>query len=133
MIQVLIADDHQHVRRGLRRLLQQNADMQLVGEASNGQEAVTLAQELQPHVVIMDVSMPEVDGFQALARIRALGLSVPVIMLSMYGSSDFVRRAMHLGADGYVLKQNVAQQLISAIRTALQGNRYFPSISDSYG
>ncbi len=132
MIQVLIADDHQHIRRGLRRLLQQAEDMQVVGEASDGEEAVELSQKLRPHVVVMDISMPKLDGIQALKRIQKRKIPTRVVILSMHAGVDFVRMAMQQGAYGYVLKRMAAQELTAAIRAAWRGDTYFnPQISDS--
>ncbi len=127
IIQVLIADDHQYVRRGLRRLLQNTEDMQVVGEASNGEEAVELTEKLRPDVVVMDISMPKLDGIQALKRIRKQKIPTRVIILSMHTEIDIMRTAMQQGAHGYVLKRMAAQELTTAIRAVWRGDTYFPS------
>jgi two-component system, NarL family, response regulator NreC len=125
MIQVLIADDHLPVRRGLRRLLQQTKDMEVVGEASDGLEAVELAQQLQPDVVVMDISMPNLDGIQALTRIQEKQIPTRVVILSMHAGADFARLAQRQGAYGYVLKRQASRDLKPAIRAAWRGETYF--------
>jgi DNA-binding NarL/FixJ family response regulator len=125
MIQVLIADDHQHVRRGLRRLLQQSKDIEVVGEASDGEEAVDLAQRLRPHVIVMDISMPKLDGIQAMIQIQEREIPTRIVILSMHAGVDFMRLAKREGACGYVLKQTVSQELKPAIRAAWRGDTYF--------
>jgi DNA-binding NarL/FixJ family response regulator len=129
MIQVLIADDHPHIRRGLRRLLQNTEDMEVVGEAADGEEAVALAEELCPHVVVMDFSMPKLNGVQALKRISNQKINTRVIIFSMHAGIDFIRSAMQQGAYGYVLKSMAVKELKSAIRAARRGDTYFPSIA----
>jgi DNA-binding NarL/FixJ family response regulator len=125
MIRVLLADDHQHVRRGLKRMLQQTTNMEVIGEASDGQEAVELARLLRPDVVVMDITMPKLDGFQALAQIRQQGIPTHVVMLSMHADNDFMRTARKQGARGYVLKRDAAQELPRAIQAAWRGDTYF--------
>jgi DNA-binding NarL/FixJ family response regulator len=129
MIDVLIADDHRHVRQGLRRLLQQTKDIQVVGEAGDGEEAVELAQRLRPHVVVMDITMPKLDGLQALARIQERQIPTRVVILSMHASADFIRAARRQGASGYVLKREIIQELRPAIRAARRGETYFTKAS----
>ena len=125
MIQVVIADDHLHVRRGVRRLLQQTQDMEVVGEASDGEEAVALAQQLRPDIMVMDITMPKLDGIQALARIQEEKIPTRVVILSMHGGADFVRMAQRQGARGYVLKRQASQELKPAIRAVWRGDTYF--------
>jgi DNA-binding NarL/FixJ family response regulator len=125
MIEVLIADDHQHVRQGLKRLLQHTNDILVIGEASDGEEAVELAQKLRPDVIVMDITMPKLDGLQALARIQKRQIPTRVVMLSMHADHDFVRTAMRQGAHGYVLKRDAVQDLTKAIYAAWRGDTYF--------
>ena len=103
MITVVVADDHYLVRQGVRALLDNAAGIQVVGEAENGEQAVQLVQELQPDVVVMDISMPEMDGIRATERIRSLQNHTRVVILSMYANIDLVEQALKKGATGYLL------------------------------
>ncbi len=132
MIRVLVAEDHHLVRQGIRALLEKAADIQVVGEAQDGQEAVDLAERLTPNVVIMDLSMPRLNGSQAAERIRALHLSAQVVILSMYSDETLVRQALRAGVRGYLLKHSVAEELLLAVRAACRGETYLsPSVSGS--
>jgi DNA-binding NarL/FixJ family response regulator len=136
-IRVLIAEDHHLVREGIRSLLERAEDIEVVGEAADGQEAVELAERLAPDVVVMDIAMPRMDGSQALVRVRALDVAIQVIMLSMYSDEALVRQALRHGAKGYLLKRSVTEELLLAIRAASQGDTYLslaisgPIIADS--
>lgn len=132
MIHVLIVDDHSHIRRIISNLLHLSPDIEVIAEAENGIEAVKLAQVLNPDVVVMDISMPEMDGFQAIKQFQALNLSLQVVILSTYSNSTFVQRALQLGVQGYVLKRTVVKELPTAIRSASQGQTFLsPLISES--
>jgi DNA-binding NarL/FixJ family response regulator len=129
-IRVLIVEDHHLVRQGIRSLLEKAEDIEVVGEAADGQEAVELTERLAPDVVVMDIAMPRMDGSQALVRIRALDAATQVIMLSMYSDEALVRQALRHGAKGYLLKRSVTEELLLAIRAASQGDTYLsPAIS----
>ncbi len=129
-IRVLLADDHQVVRQALRALLQAQAGIEVVGEASNGIEVVSLAQRLQPDVVVMDVAMPLLNGIEACRQLARQAPSVQTVILSMYPSKQYVLQALHGGAAGYVLKQNSSAELLLAIEAASRGERFLsPSIS----
>ena len=121
IIRVLIVDDHEVVRRSLMAMLAQEPDMEVVGAAENGREAVELAQSIDPDVIIMDVSMPELDGIRAAGEIKARGLAGNIIMLSMHYNSTLVQQARKNGASAYIIKQQVSSDLIPAIRAADQG------------
>jgi DNA-binding NarL/FixJ family response regulator len=121
MIRIVIADDHALVRRSIRALLGQSEDIEIVGEAGNGKEAVELVRELKPDVVIMDVSMPELDGISAASRIRAEHPAGKVIILSMYANQSLVQQALRNGVIGYLLKRTVSEDLLPAVHHALQG------------
>jgi two-component system response regulator NreC len=136
-INVLLAEDHNVVREGLRLLLSAQPDIHVVGEATNGREAVTLARETCPHVVVLDISMPDLDGLQAAALIRAECPQVQVLILTMHESDAYFFRAVEAGAAGYLLKKAASEDLINAVRAVAQGEAFFyPSLArkllDSY-
>jgi DNA-binding NarL/FixJ family response regulator len=130
-VSILLVDDHEVFREGLRLLLQSQADFNIVGEATNSQQAITLTQNLRPEVVILDIAMPGLSGLEAIRHIRAGHAHVRVIMLSAHTDEQYVLRALHLGAVGYVLKEQSAAELIRAIREARQGHPFLsPSLAD---
>ena len=124
-ITVLLVDDHSLVRRGFRRMLEDEADMQVVGEAGNGEEAVKLAKELAPQVVVMDCALPGINGLQATRQIMDDSPDTAVLMLSMHSESTWVRQAIDAGAKGYVLKNALELDLGSAIRKVASGETVF--------
>jgi len=123
-IRVLVADDHAVVRDGLTILLQQSADIRVVGEAADGREAVQLAQELNPDVVIMDITMREMNGVEATRLLRDKCPATRVVMLSMHSNSEHVFRAFEAGATGFVLKESTGEEVAVAVRAAHAGQRY---------
>ena len=126
---LLIADDHALFREGLRLLLEQAEEFTVVGEASNGLEAVEQAARLQPDVVILDISMPTVDGLEAARRIRAHS-SVPILFLTVHDTDNYFFEALQVGASGYVLKDAVGADLITALEVVRRGGVYLsPSVS----
>lgn len=118
---VLIADDHELVRDGYKRLLSYQEDFEVVGEASNGREAVELCQSLKPDLVLMDVRMPQMDGLEATAAIKAEQSEISVLVITTYENPDYLLEAIKAGAAGYVLKDAPNQQLLNAMRRALEG------------
>ena len=126
-ITVLLADDHSLVRRGFRRILEDEEGIKVVGEASNGVEAIRLAQELKPRVVVMDLSMPELDGVQATREILKHTPGTEVLVLSMHADDNYVRNALDAGAKGYLLKSAIDVDLVGAVRTVAQGRRFMSS------
>ena len=129
-ITVLLADDHTMVRQGLRSLLAVESDIEVVGEADNGRQALQLARKLQPHVIVMDIAMPQLNGLEATRQIIQEVPGSRVIILSSYSDDEYVEQLTDAGATGYLLKQTAANNLIKAIRETRQGNAYFsPSIS----
>ena len=123
-IRIVLADDHVIVRDGLRSLLEQQADMRVVAEAADGLEAVRVAGDTQPDVVVMDASMPSLNGIEATRRIRAQYPNVRVICLSIHSESQFVSAMLEAGASGYLLKDCAIEELIRAIRTVLADQVY---------
>jgi DNA-binding NarL/FixJ family response regulator len=132
VIRVIVADDHHLVRQGIRALLEKADDIEVVGEAAHGQEAVELVKRLAPDVLVMDIAMPRLNGNQALGRVRALGVAPQVVILSMYSDETLVRQALRNGARGYLLKRSVTEELLLAVRAASRGEIYLsPAISRS--
>ena len=115
-IRILLADDHAVVRQGFKMILGAQADMEIVGEAGNGREAVELAEELRPDIVVMDVAMPELNGIEATRRLAASLPHTRVVALSMHKDSVYVRETLRAGARGYLLKDSPAGDLVSAVR-----------------
>jgi two-component system response regulator NreC len=129
-IRILVVDDHPVVLHGLSALLRTAPDLEVVGEARNGEEAVHKVLELSPDVTILDIVMPEVDGIQALQRIRAQQPEARVLILSMHTSSDYVRAAFEAGASGYVVKDSELSDLIPVVRAIDAGETYLsPTIA----
>jgi DNA-binding NarL/FixJ family response regulator len=124
MITVLLADDHALVRRGFRRMLEDETDIEVIGEASNGIEAVSLAVERRPNVIVMDYAMPELDGVQATAEIKNKAPDCAVLMLSMHADENYVRNAVDAGARGYLMKNAIEVDLATAIREVAAGRTY---------
>jgi two-component system, NarL family, response regulator NreC len=123
-IRVLLTDDHTLFRQGIRTLLSAEPDIEIVGEASNASDSVTLAGELRPDVVLMDVGMAGLSSFEATRQIRRQRLETRVIFLSMYDDEDYLAESVEIGASGYILKESPAEQLVSAIREVHRGGNY---------
>lgn len=123
-IRVLIVDDHAILRSGLRMLLGAQADMEVVGEASDGAEVVERVAELQPDVVLLDLSMPGVGGLEALRRMKQRAAGTRALVLSQYDDESYLRQALECGASGYVLKRAADTDLLSAIRAVARGEVY---------
>jgi DNA-binding NarL/FixJ family response regulator len=131
MIKILIADDHGVVAEGLKHLIEAQADMRVVAIAADGREAVRVAREAQPDVVLMDLSMPELNGADAARAILERDPKCRVIVLSMYSDREYVRRALRAGAAGYVVKRSAAKEVVEAIRAVFGGGRYLsPRVAD---
>ena len=131
-IRILLADDHAVVRQGFRLILASQPDMEIVGEAGDGNEAVTLATSLNPHVVVMDVAMPLLNGIEATRRIAAAAPNVRILALSMHKDNVYVREILRAGARGYLLKDSIDSDFLAAVRAVARGEGYLsPSVSDA--
>ncbi len=120
-IRVVIADDHAILREGVRALLQLQPDIEVVGEASNGSEAVEIVGRLDPDVVLMDIAMPGLGGIEAALELKKLGRRTKVLVLSQYEDREYVRRLLKAGVSGYVLKKSAGAELANAIRAVHRG------------
>jgi DNA-binding NarL/FixJ family response regulator len=127
VIRILVADDHDVVRQGLTSLLGRRPDWQVCAEASNGREAVKLTERFRPNVAILDLSMPELNGLEATRQIRKISPETEILVFSMYENEQFVRELLSAGARGYVLKSDVATQLVLAVETVARHKPFFTS------
>ncbi|MSV31425.1 MAG: response regulator transcription factor [Bryobacterales bacterium] len=129
---ILLVDDHAVVRQGFRMILGAQADMEIVGEAGNGREAVTMSEQLKPDVVVMDVAMPELNGIEATRRVTEANPHTRVLALSMHKDSVYVREILRAGARGYLLKDSIDVDLLAAVRAVAKGEGYLsPGVSDT--
>lgn len=129
-IRILLADDHAVMRTGLRLVLERQSDFEVVGEASDGREAVALTQQHKPEVVVMDVTMPNLNGIEAARQVSGSMPNVGIVMLSMHSDEAYVLRALKAGARGYLLKESAESDLIAAIRAVNAGKAFFsPAVS----
>ncbi len=132
-ITILLADDHMIVREGFQKLLSLEKDLEVVGEAQTGRQAVELAQKLAPHIVVMDIAMPLLNGLEAARQIREVAPEIKIIMLSAHADDAYVEQAMEAGACGFLYKQSSAQMLSQAIREVQAGKTFFsPGIAKRF-
>ncbi|MBK7454398.1 MAG: response regulator transcription factor [Anaerolineales bacterium] len=127
LIKIILADDHKLVRQGMRSLLEAQPGYEIVGEASNGLEALKLMEELSPDITLLDVMMPDLNGIEAAKIAQQRGYKSKLIILSMHANSTYVVRALQSGAMGYVLKDSDFSEILQAIQNALEGKRYLSS------
>jgi DNA-binding NarL/FixJ family response regulator len=128
---IVLADDHQVVRSGLRTLLEADLGARIVGEASDGLEALQLVERLQPDILIVDLMMPGLTGLEVTRRVRQPGRQIGIIVLSMHAAESYVREALRAGATGYVLKESPAAEVVQAVRAAADGRRFLsPALSE---
>lgn len=132
-IRVLIVDDHSLLRQGFSQLLGLESDIDVIGTAQNGEEAILMCLDLKPDVVLMDINMPKVNGIQALRRIKDIGITTKVIMLTIHDDREYLFETMNLGAEGYMLKDTDSESLVEAIRSVHSGSVYIhPALMDAY-
>jgi two-component system invasion response regulator UvrY len=124
MIKVLLADDHNIVRAGLRRIVEDCEDMEVVAEAADGREAIRQVRNKPPDVVVVDISMPGLDGLEVVNQLHSDYPELPIIVLTMHEEEQYVVRAIEAGAMGYITKRSAPEQLVSAIRKVMDGGRY---------
>jgi DNA-binding NarL/FixJ family response regulator len=128
---ILLVDDHPVFRQGLRHLLEKEKDLEVVGEAGDGQESIGKVRELSPDIVVVDINMPNLDGIEATRQILSESPDTRVVALSVHSSKRFVRDMFQAGAAGYILKESIPEEMIKGIRAVLAGNVYLSqSISD---
>jgi len=124
LIKVLLADDHGIVRAGLRRIVEESSDMEVVAEAADGRETLRLVQEILPDVAVIDISMPGLDGLEVVSQLHGHYPDLPILILTMHEEGQYVVRAIQAGAMGYLTKQSAPEQLVKAIRKVHAGSRY---------
>ncbi len=124
MIKVLLADDHSIVRAGLRRIVEESGDMEVIAEAADGRETIRLVRETSPDVAVIDISMPGLDGLEVVSQLHGQCPDLPILILTMHEEGQYVVRAIQAGAMGYMTKQSAPEQLLKAIRKIFEGSRY---------
>jgi len=128
MIRIILADDHAVMRRGLRLVLEQQEDFEVIGEAADGREAVRLAESLKPDVAVLDITMPNLNGIEASFQISAKEPRVAIVVLSMHADEGYVLRALKAGARGYLLKESPESDFLRAIRSVIDGKAFFSPV-----
>ncbi len=123
-MRIVLAEDHRILREGLRAILREETDLELVGEAADGREAINQVRALQPHLLILDLSMPRMDGLSALVEVKRVSPETRVLIMTVHRTEEYVFRAIESGADGYLLKDSSASELLLAVRSVLAGERY---------
>lgn len=132
-ISVLLAEDHNEIRQGIRKLLEAECDIEVVGEAKNGRQAVGLAKKLRPAIAVLDITMPVLNGLEAARQIRKLVPDSKVLILSAHSDETYVEKAIELGAKGYLTKHNCTAVIAKAIREVQKGKTHFtPSIAKKF-
>jgi two-component system, NarL family, response regulator DegU len=124
-IKIVLADDHVLVRKGIRAMLESDAEMEVVGEASNGQEALEAARTLKPDILVLDIRMPQMDGLEAAARVKEYAPGTKTVILSMHDSEEYVLEALNADAYGYLLKDTDKEEFLKALRAVHGGSKYY--------
>jgi DNA-binding NarL/FixJ family response regulator len=127
---IVLADDHVLVRQGIKRIIEENGQMQVVGEAGDGLELLEILEEISPHMVILDISMPRLRGLEAAERIKRHYPRIKVLILSMHRSKEYLRQALASGVDGYMLKEDADLSLYAAIETIRAGKTFVSPLLD---
>jgi DNA-binding NarL/FixJ family response regulator len=131
-LRILLADDHKVMRRGLRLLIHEQSDMEVIGEADNGHETVALAHQLHPDVVVMDVSMPELNGLKATEKLKGQLPDIKIVILTRHTDDGYLQQLLLAGASGYVLKKSASEELVRAIRAVAAGQTYLdPAVTET--
>ena len=130
-IRILVADDHAVVRKGIRTLLEDEADMQIIGEAADGDEAIDFLSGIEPDVLLLDITMPRMSGIEALKVISEQYPNVRTLMFSMHNNPDYILKAVQNGAAGYLLKDTDQEEILRAVRTVFTGELYYPPKASS--
>ncbi|NJM54447.1 MAG: response regulator transcription factor, partial [Blastocatellia bacterium] len=123
-IQVLLAEDHQTVREGIKMIINAEEDMSVIGEADNGREVINLAEKLNPDVILMDISMPELNGLIATAKLKRTLPEIKILTLTRHTDNAYLQELLQAGVNGYLLKQSAASELLRAIRVVTSGGNY---------
>lgn len=127
MIRIVVAEDFHLVREGICKILEESKDFEIAGQAENGIETLSLVKELNPDVLVLDISMPQMDGIEVLKQLQKMESCPKVVVLSIYADTALVRQALEIGALGYVLKQSISEELMDAIQAANRGSSYLSS------
>lgn len=130
-IRILVADDHSVVRKGIRMLLEDEPDIQIIGEASDGDEVIALLSDIDPDVLLLDITMPRMSGIDALKIISDQYPKVRTLMFSMHNNTEYILKAVQFGAAGYILKDTDQDEILRAVRTVVKGDLYYPPNASS--
>lgn len=131
--EILLVDDHALVRRGVRRIIEEQADLKVVGELQHGLELMDVLKTKQPHMIILDISMPHLGGIEATRLIKASHPEIKVLILTLHNRREYVDRARLVGAEGYLLKDEVDKELLAAVETIRLGGTYLSPLLGQYG
>ncbi|MDD5530777.1 MAG: response regulator transcription factor [bacterium] len=126
-MKIILAEDHNIIREGLKKLLEEDSSIQIVGEAKNGKEAVELANKLNPDLILMDISMPVLNGIEATKKIKKKHPEIKILILSMYDNEEYIKQLLNIGAEGYLLKETLVRNLFSALKVISKGGTYLDS------
>lgn len=130
-IKVMVADDHALIREGIKQIVELEGDIEVIGQAANGEEAIEKAKELQPDIVLLDINMPNLNGIETLRRFKDLGINVKVIIITIHEDREYILEILKIGADGYMLKDSEANSFVEGIRTVYKGRKYIqPRVED---